>query len=158
MKRILLLMLLFSSQAFARSVAPPQIAVTNAATGATSVDGVFCLLFESRNSGAVDGALAVRTSLLGVGVNLAAWDEEGSLLLSCPLKAEESGDISLFFFMLKKEFLHHAKITVFTENNMYECHLAEVTPRAEKSDMKSVIRTIRGRTRERPTKPSTPTK
>ena len=98
MKRVLLLMLLCASQAFARSVAPPQITVTNAATSATSVDGVFCLLFESRNAGAVDGALAVRTSLLGVGVNLAAWDEEGNLLLSCPLKAEKSGDISLFFF------------------------------------------------------------
>ena len=159
MKRTLLLMLLFASQAFARSVAPPQITVTNATTGATSLDGSFCLLFESRNAGAVDGALAVRTSMLGVGVNLAAWDAEGNLLLSCPLKAEQSGDISLFFFMVKKEFLRHAKLTVFTRDNMYECRLADVSPRAEKSDMQSVINTIRGKTPpEQPTKPSTATK
>jgi hypothetical protein len=159
MKQTILFILLFASQSFARSVAPPRITVTNVTNGATTLDGVFCILYEGRNAGTVDGVVVVRTSLLGEGVNLAAWDSDGNLLVSCPLDAEEEQGFSVFFFMLKKDFLPHAMLTVFPTRKMYECHLGNVPLKTEKaSGVDALIDTITSQSEARPTTPSTPTK
>ena len=108
-----------------------QVTVTDVESGATSLDGVYFFLCKGRFPNTVDGTVVVRKSVLREPINLAANDDKGNLLLSCPLGAEPERGFSIFFFTLNKEFVTGATLQLFPQGEMSELRLSKVTERTQ---------------------------